>query len=298
MGLSIEVRNNKIVIVDAKISKTKVIVKNGVSFTFDESFLGQNGVIDAELFSMFLSQRLEEAKIKDKKCHLCLNNFSIIYREIFVPKVDEKRIPFLVRSEMMSALHLTPDYIMDYIGLEEVERNGTIMYRVLGVAVLESVIRSYIEAFKKAKLKITSIDSATNAVIKMIEFSSINETSNQFLVADVHDGNLRLYLFDEGNYVLTRNSKLRNSFRQNQEAYLVEVSDSISKMLQFTFTRNSKGIAKILYVGNDSILEHVMKYVFESLSLDGEFFSNIEKTREWVKFENNFINAVGVLLRK
>lgn len=274
MGLSIEIRNNEVVFVEAKISKSKAMIRKSGSFQFSETYIDQFGVTDPENFALVLSQNLAEASISERNCNLCLNNTSIIYREIFVPKVDEKRFPFLVRSEMMSALHLTPDYIMDYIALDEVERNGNYMYRVLGVAVTEGAIKSYINAFKKAKLKINIIDSATNAVIKMMSYSDLIATSHQFIVAEIHDGNLRLYLFDDGDYILTRNSRLRAKSSEDKEVFLNEVTDSISKMLQFSFTRNTKGISKIVYFGDDKILDEIRDSVYDSLSLEGERFSH------------------------
>lgn len=298
MGLSIEIRNNEVVFVEAKISKSKAMIRKSGSFQFSETYIDQFGVTDPENFALVLSQNLAEASISERNCNLCLNNTSIIYREIFVPKVDEKRFPFLVRSEMMSALHLTPDYIMDYIALDEVERNGNYMYRVLGVAVTEGAIKSYINAFKKAKLKINIIDSATNAVIKMMSYSDLIATSHQFIVAEIHDGNLRLYLFDDGDYILTRNSRLRAKSSEDKEVFLNEVTDSISKMLQFSFTRNTKGISKIVYFGDDKILDEIRDSVYDSLSLEGERFSHAVSNLEWPNFKDNYTNAVGVLLRK
>ncbi|MCD8574923.1 MAG: hypothetical protein LRY28_05465, partial [Erysipelotrichaceae bacterium] len=217
-------------------------------------------------------------------------------REILVPKVDEKRLPFLVRSEMMSALHLTPEYLMDYIPLEEVEKDGNPMYRVLAVAILETAIESYVTAFKKANLKINTLDTASNAVIKMMSEFNVSNTTVQFIVADVQKGQLKLYLFDEGIYVLTRNTRL--SVREDEAAEIDEIVESISKMSQYTFTRNSKGIHTIVYTGQDAILRQVSDSVEQSLNIPGKLFSDIVKNVRNIDIENKHVNAIGVLLRK
>ena len=93
MGLSIEIRNNEVVFVEAKISKSKAMIRKSGSFQFSETYIDQFGVTDPENFALVLSQNLAEASISERNCNLCLNNTSIIYREIFVPKVDEKRFP-------------------------------------------------------------------------------------------------------------------------------------------------------------------------------------------------------------
>lgn len=298
MALSIEIRNKEVVLLDAKVTKNRMTIKNMHSFYFDEDYLDQSGISNRENFSLLLNQHLEEQQIKEKSCTICLNNSSIIYRELFIPRVDEKRIPFLVRSEMMSALNLTPDYIMDYITLEEVEKDGDILYRVLAVAVLEQAIASYIETMKLAGLKINVIDSASNAVIKMMDFADITNTSHQMVVVDVEEGLLRLYLFDEGLYVLSRNIRISELTEDNKEEVISEIIENISKMVQFTYTRNNKGINSMIYVGDDSMLEDVKNSVLETLEIEGEIFSDVLKKLSIEDFENKYVNALGVLLRK
>jgi Tfp pilus assembly PilM family ATPase len=298
MSLAIEIKNNEIILVDAKVNKSKVQVRTALSFEFSEGLINQNGIVDTDNFALILSQQLSQFDKKEKSCNVCINNSSIIYREIFVPKVDEKRLPFLVRSEMMSALHLTPDYLMDYIPLEEVVKEGNRMYRVLAVAILESAIASYISAFKKANLKINTLDTATNAIIKLVDTFGISEVEHQFIVADVQKGQLKLYLFDEGVYVLARNTRLSSSLLEDTESAVEEVVESISKMNQYTFTRNDKGIQQIIYVGIDEILGDVKERVEQILNIPGKILSESVKKEGLTDFENKHVNAIGVLLRK
>lgn len=295
MSLAIEIKNNEVILVDAKVTKNKIQVKSTHSFDFEESMINQQGIVDTNNFSLVLSQQLNEFRSKEKSCNVCINNNSIIYREVLVPKVDEKRLPFLVRSEMMSVLHLTPDYLVDFVPLEEVVRDGHAMYRVLAVAILEVAIESYINTFKKSNLKINTIDTATNSIIKLVDIFGLSKTENQFLVADVQKGQLKLYLFDEGVYVLARNTRLS----LDENAFNVEeIVESISKMNQFTFTRNNKGINHIVYIGFDSILRELSNSVEETLSIPGKIFSDLINKENGDNFENKHVNAIGVLLRK
>jgi Tfp pilus assembly PilM family ATPase len=297
MSLAIEIKNNEVILVDAKVTKNRIQVKSTHSFGFEESMINQQGIVDSDNFSLVLSQQLSQFKSREKNCNVCINNNSIIYREIFVPKVDEKRLPFLVRSEMMSALHLTPDYLVDYVPLEEVERDGHPMYRVLAVAILEVAIESYLRTFKKANLKVNTIDTVTNSIIKLVDTFGLSKTESQFIVADVQKGQLKLYLFDEGVYVLARNTKLTTNI--DEEAINVdEIIESISKMNQFTFTRNNKGINHIIYLGLDSVLKVLNEGVQETLNIPGKIFNEIINKDNQSDFENKHVNAIGVLLRK
>ncbi|MBS3991297.1 MAG: pilus assembly protein PilM [Erysipelothrix sp.] len=297
MSLAIEIKNNEVILVDAKVTKNRIQVKSTHSFGFEESMINQQGIVDSDNFSLVLSQQLSQFKSREKNCNVCINNNSIIYREILVPKVDEKRLPFLVRSEMMSALHLTPDYLVDYVPLEEVERDGHPMYRVLAVAILEVAIESYLKTLKKANLKVNTIDTVTNSIIKLVDTFGLSKTESQFIVADVQKGQLKLYLFDEGVYVLARNTKLTSNL--DEEAMNVdEIIESISKMNQFTFTRNNKGINHIIYLGLDSVLKELSNGVEETLNIPGKIFNEVINKDNQSSFENKHVNAIGVLLRK
>jgi Tfp pilus assembly PilM family ATPase len=176
MALSLEIRSGFVYMVEAK-SRSKsgpVNISKTMFFEFPESWIDGQGVREIEEFGTLLNEHLTKNNIKEKDCILCINNSSIIYRELMIPNIDDKKTPFIVRSEMMNALNLTPDYIMDFIVLEEIKKEEeTSQLRVLAVAMLESAIESYLKAFKKAKRNVVAIDSATNAIIKLANESKV-----------------------------------------------------------------------------------------------------------------------------
>ena len=73
--------------------------------------------------------------MREKQAYVCINNSSVIYRELIIPEVDERRIPLIVRSEMISNLNLSPDYIMDYIVLNEFEEDTSKFLRIFSLIV-------------------------------------------------------------------------------------------------------------------------------------------------------------------
>ena len=298
MGLVIEIKNNEILIVNAKVKKSVIEVGSHLSFDIPEKMVNQNGVMDRDTFALMLSQHLETINVKRKECYVCLNNNSVIYREILIPRVEEKQLGLLVRSEMMNALHLTPDYLMDYVILAETVHEGSPMYRVLAVAILENAIKSYIAAFRKANLKVRSLDTAMNAIRKIIESYVPVNLDHQFVVADIQRGQLKLYLFDKGVYVLTRNIRLSAFSDDNTETIFEEVFESISKMNQFSFSRNDKGIQDIVFVGVDEVLPLIKDRISESLGISTRLVSEVINKTEISGFVNKYANAIGTLIRK
>ncbi|PKM69810.1 MAG: hypothetical protein CVU94_02030, partial [Firmicutes bacterium HGW-Firmicutes-19] len=113
MALSLEIRSGFVYMVESK-SKSKsgpISISKTLFFEFPESWIDNQGVREVDEFGEMLAQHLTKNNIREKDCIFCINNSSIIYRELMIPKIDDKKTPFIVRSEMMNALNLTPDYI-------------------------------------------------------------------------------------------------------------------------------------------------------------------------------------------
>jgi Tfp pilus assembly PilM family ATPase len=198
----------------------------------------------------------------------------------------------------MSALNLTPDYIMDYIYLNDVEVEGNVQSRVLGVAMQVKAIESLLEVAKLCKLDVQGIDSATNSIIKMMDENPLLENTNQLIVADIGNGHLRLYLFENGIYALSRNNKIISYKEVTPEEVTNSIVDNINKMIQFSYTRkNGSDSKKIIITGIDEELEDVQRFVSENLLVDCEILGKPHYVTGQ-KFENRYTNAVGALLRK
>jgi Tfp pilus assembly PilM family ATPase len=255
MAISIEFKSGIINLVEAKVKKNNIEVKKSHSFEFPESWVDAAGIQEMDSMVLLFEQVLEDQGFDDKVCTICINNSSIIYRELNVPKIEDRKMPLLVRSEMMDVLNLTPDYIMDFIVLDEIEVDAVQSYRLLAVASLSSALESYITLMKRLKLKLVTIDSATNAIIKTVGLTpSINE-KEQVILVDVGSGHLRLYLFELGQYILSRNTRLVSLNDSSREEVIATIEDNINKMIQFSYTRGTKGgIKNIVLIGQDESL--------------------------------------------
>ena len=208
MALSIEIRNGYVYLVEAKTTKTSVSLRNLLAYEYPEEWVNDSGIVNIKDFSNLLIAHLKDYHFREKQAYVCINNSSVIYRELNIPEIDERRIPLLVRSEMMSTLNLSPDYIMDYIVLSEFESDSAKYLRVLAVAMQKTAIESVLEVLKQCRLNPVVIDSATNAILKLVKSTTQLKENEQVILADIGNGHLRLYLFEDGEYGLSRNNKL------------------------------------------------------------------------------------------
>lgn len=303
MAIGIEFKNGSVNLVEAKVKRNSVVCKSAFSFDFEGDWIDQQGISDSNFDNLLMvfEQKLEEFGLSDiREGYVCLNNTSVIYREIITPKIDEKKLAFIVRSEMMDTLNLTPDYIMDFIILESIlDENEREAYRLLAVAVLDSALESYINLLRSLKIKPVVIDSATNAIIKVMETYPVMEKMDQVIITEVGDGHLRLYLFDRGQYILSRNVRLVTYSDFARDEYLDTIEDNISKMIQFSYTRGIKnGVDKIFLIGKDGILDEINERVNKNLLVDSEILSQPSFVDGDCEFQTQYTNVLGTMLRK
>ncbi len=298
MALSIEIRNGFVYLVEARATKTSVTIQKTHYYSFPEEWVTETGINNPEGFSSLLLQHMREQNIRDKKAFVCINNGSVIYRELNLPRVEDRKIPLLVRTEMMSALNLTPDYIMDYVYLTEVESEGSMYYRVLGVAMLKTAIESILDVAKRCHLQLQVIDSATNSILKLVQDNKLVQESDQLIIADVGNGHLKLYLYENGQYALSRNNKLISFKDNSNEEMISTIVDNINKMVQFSYTRKLGTDSKrVVLCGIDELLEDLQKQVSENLLIECEILKKPYFVNG-MKYENRYVNAIGTLLRK
>jgi len=300
MAVSIEVRNNRIHVVDAVVNNNKISCKKAFSLDLPDGVLDAKGVIDNMQFARILESGLETHHVKAKKVTLCINNPSIIYRELVVPRVDDKKLAFVVRSEMISSLNLTNEYIIDFIILDEFIDQHKPFYRILAAAILDSAMKSFVDTLYTIKIKPLVIETSTSSIIKYVDMSGAVDSGEPIIVADVEEGILKLYLFEDKKYVLTRNTKITEYSMEDRHALIGVIEDNINKMVQFQFTRPSHvGIRKILLVGKVDFLQEACNSINESLQIETLVFPQPSFVQDDTNTPHYYkIYAAGALLRK
>lgn len=300
MPIVFEFKNDTVNLVEARSKSNLFDVKKSFSISIPEEWIDSQGIKEMDDLYLLISSTMDMERFKTKDAIICINNSSVIYREIVVPSIDKKKMALIVRSEMMDVLNLTPEYIMDYIVIDEFEgEDQTKMSRLLAVASHSTAIESYIELMRKLKLKLTTIDTSTNSIIKMIDASPDLKSIEQLILVDIGKKYLRLYLFELGKYVLTRNAKISPMNEVTDEEAINIIEDNINKMIQFSFTRENKsGEKKIVIMGRDIILEELKSKVLTDLLVPCDILQKPSFVNSQGEFETFFINAYSALIRK
>lgn len=299
MPLSIEIRSKQMHVIQTVVSKSRVFIKKSFSIALQDGWVDAKGITDIAAVSFALSSALIANGIKEKRVSLCINNPSVIYRELLIPKVEDKRIPFVVQSEMIASLDLNKDHIIDFVILDEIKEAHKVQLRVMGVAIAQKALSSYVETFIKLNLKIDVVDTAITSIIKLAEKSSICEDELPIIIADVEDELLKLYLFENKKYIFIRNTKLVVGENSDQSELITNVEDDINKMLQYQFTRESHiGVRKVIFFGTNPLIGDIAKSVSTSLNVDTLLYPKPEFLNTREESHLPYIYPIAVALRR
>lgn len=199
---------------------------------------------------------------KKKNVKLLINNRQLIYRELTVPQGDATQLQTMVSNEMILSLNLSNDYVVSYIDLGEVSENNLKMRRVFATAILEQTCQDYLNLMKKCDLKCISLQAATDNLVQYLRKLNKDET---VLYLECNLDVLRNYLFENGDFVLSRTNRLEENENLDNESFMQILSENIAKMDQFQFTRNRyQSITKIEVFGNNPALENFEQFIFET----------------------------------
>jgi len=299
MPLSIEIRTKQLLVVQTTVAKSRVHYKKTFTVDLEDGWVDSKGIINQSGIVSTLNQVLLSKGIKEKKCILCINNHSVIYRELMIPKIEDKRIPFVVRSEMIAALDLTTDHIVDFVILEEITDAHKTSLRVLAVAIAQPALATYVNLCLKLGFSPEFIETATSSVIKLVDKSDLCKNGNPTIFADVEKDVMRLYLFEHKKYILIRNIKLNEIEEDKKTEWISDIEDNINKMMQYQFTRESHtGIEKIYFFGNHPLLTEIQESVKENLSIETSLYPKPDFLSGGEESYLPYLNAIGAALRK
>lgn len=246
----IELKNNKMKCVSAKKSGGKYHLNQYAELCIDFETADE-----AELISALRTLN----QWNDKKVNLVVNNNQIFYRELKLPMIkNTKKLESIFKQEIGNALSSVDRLISDYIVLSE--NNEDKIARVLGSAIEMKTIDRYLEIFAKSGYKLVKINAANNTLIQYVMNMKIEEDC--FVVVDINQDQLKLFLFDSKEFVIVRSSRVLG------EVTSQSLLEELSKMQQFQHSRNKNStIAKVFYYSELETTTELIRQVRENLLL-------------------------------
>lgn len=242
----IELRDNTLILVKAKKTKNLINVIESDVIELDDNY---KVVFNNPDMSTKLILTLRHFFSHDRDSILCLSTSSIIYRDIITPKTNEKYLKSLVKHELINALNLSSDYLIDYSHIGEIQSDNVKQNKLLVTAIQTTLLNEILQFFTRCGINIKRIDVSNNALVNYVyQNKLLNQTENSILV-DITNKQMRQYLFENGQFSYHRNTKINLDNNDEKINYDI-IIDAIEKMIQFSLAQGRiKTVHNIIFIG-------------------------------------------------
>lgn len=288
----IEIRDNSIVLIKARKRKSSIDVLNHQIIDLPVGY--KSLMTDSNLMSE-VHHQIRHFYSQDRDCLLCLSITSVIYRDILTPKTNKKYLRSLVKHELINALNLSSDYLIDYAQVGEITTENVKQSKLLISAIQTNHLTEILNFFERCGLNIKKIDVSIHGLIQLNRHSQLIQPILNTVIVDVSSKQIRQFLFENGQFSYHRVTKvnLDNDLSNN---YMV-VLDAIEKMIQFSIAQGRiKTVDQIQFIGFPFDYERLSLFK-QDLNIESKLVDISKSIHFKTKVDPQLIYALSLLYK-
>lgn len=332
-GLSIDIGNELIKIIEYQSKKNKVVIKHALSVATPEHSMNDGQIINAGVLVDIISVTLKEHRIKSKNVVFTMASSKIITREVDLPDLPKKKLDTLIsmNAEEYFPVNLA-DYTLDYRIVEKVEENEEVQIRISIIAALTTFLEAYVNLAGALSLKIVGIDYAGNSVVnfaKHLKFEGtymLLDIGSDSTMVTIMSGNIAKFNRNLAYGTKGINTKIQDHFGVNYEESIKisieqsllnhnpeendhlssEVSNAlnhvlsgISRLVDYYTSRNKEVIDHIYLVGGGTYVNNVAEFIGYYFNIEcsivEEFGGIYSKNEQFINEKLIFANTIGAI---
>ena len=332
-GLSIDLGNDKIKIIEYKRNRDKIKIIKSLLLDTPDNCLDDGMVVQMDTLSEFLRDQLRENGIKEKKAIFTVASSKIITREVDLPDLPKKKLDALTQ---MNAEEYFPvdlsEYTIDYRILDHYVNDEDKMIRVNMVAAFTELIECYINLAGLSGLKVCGVDFAGNSIVN---YATHMKKEGTYLLLDLGSKSTMVTIMNEGSVRFNRNlvygtqvvvNCIQNHFsvrykeavkisseqslllgedesedllRNEVTSALNQVMNGVLRLVDFYTSRNKDGVDKIYLVGGGTKIVGIEKYISTYFNIETELVKQIDDVagvdETFVDEGVFYANAIGAI---
>ncbi len=332
-GLSIDIGNDKIKIIEYKRNKDKAKILKSLLIDTPDNCLEDGVVTHIDTLAEVIREELKSNRIKEKKVIFTVASSKIITREVDLPDLPKKKLDALIQ---MNAEEYFPvdlsGYTTDYRILDHYVDGEDKMIRVNMVAAFTELMESYINLGGVLGLKIHGVDFAGNSIVN---YATHLKQSGTYLLLDLGSNSTMVTIMSDNTVRFNRNlvfgtslviNSIQNHFNvrykeavkiSGEQSLLKEdaaadddltnevtgslnqVLSGVSRLLDFYTSRNKEGIEKIYIVGGGTKIKGIVDYITGYFDVESEVIDTVESfTSADVVYNENavfYANGMGAI---
>ena len=286
--LGIDIGSGFIKIVQIKKNKA---VRAGIK-AIPDGLLNQGRILEISQLSNLIKAVMKENRISGNRCSLCISGNEIIVRELKLPEMGEAQIMENIKHEITSFLPIKQEeYCIDYKILEYIQPQEEALgkLRIMVAAAPDSMVHSYIDALRLAKIKTLYVDVTPNISGKLAKQITKGIGGNIGII-DFGANTTNFTVIKDGNYVLHKSLMNGGEYLTSQLAQKYGVD-----MLEAEEIKKKTNLFENNYQnGKSSFIETYMDYLTKDIERTIEFFKN---KNNHIGVEVIYITGGGSLLK-
>jgi len=335
-GLSIDIGNEKIKIIEYSRKKEKIVIKKALLLDTPEACISDGMLTDIGQLAEVIQVGLKEKKMKSKKVIFTLSSSKIITREVDLPSLPTKKLATLIQ---MNAEEYFPvnliEYTLDYRIVERLEGELDTPIRVNIFAALTVLLDGYINLAETLGLKIGGLDYSGNSIIN---YASKMDDEHTFMVLDLGMENTMVTIMHQGvakfNRSLVYGTKVINKNIQThfglsyKEAVKIsteqmllssnpegndilstdvsnglnQVLNGVARLVDYYSSRNKESIKHIYLVGGGTNIQGIADYIEQYFNIPTRRVDNLGKVHSkyatYVEHPEFYASVVGAICSK
>lgn len=293
MATILEIRENALCIIVARKSGKKILVKDTFKLHSETPFVDKGLFVMTEKNINDFKKLLKKYHIIDRKFDVVVNYRTGITRDLYVPKLDKRKMKLVIENEMSNIYNLNKDYIIDYRMLKSNEVRADKKIHVLATALSYDFIRSLEMGLNNCKLKIKSLDLAQSSFLKFVESFDFVESVYPTIVVELGNTYIRSYLFDVKELKIMRTIYF---FEEEPfSAIMNRLFQVVDLMDQSYSGETSRGVKNIVVLGSDLYVPRILSHykTQDDIKVTIVDCKNFAKGRKHASTE--YLSSLGVL---
>ena len=235
-------------------------------YPFDEGVIIDGTILNEDSVRHVLAQT---KGLGINKARLVLCTGKILKKIAILPKAREQEMRQLIIDELRDINDTQEAFLYDYSILRSKLEDQSGM-EVLCVGVEREFLETYITLFNSVNIELQSVDVGTNAIIKLTNIiPELNEKS--YIIMTIDGNDLTSYMFNQGHYVFSHKSRLLAE--QGSQAFILELTNSLSQLIQFRRGGGKDEKIENVYLCGDTIGNEAMTFetIGDSLDVDVDY---------------------------
>lgn len=304
--LSFDITDKTIRIVKGVESGAKIKITDAVTIDIEDNSI-ENGLIsDIPKLAGMIDETLKSRNMKEKNAIVSISSSQTIFKELTIPKANDKQFMKMIHAEMQTQLGIDNSYSISYIVVEEFQENGSDgkkggkVSKILATACPYEIIESCKQLFSVLSITLKSVMIGCNCVSKLILADVKSRIKMPLLAVQVDRNYLSINLYDELKLAFSRFTDVDPADYGFSSDYMTQaVNENMFRMLQFQKTRKSdKSVENVIFYGD---LENIEDIVAAAEQMDLNV-STIAVPPQISGCENIefplYANAIGALFKR